>query len=460
MKEAQELPYLAHGPIAEAFAERSEDFGYLYDRGQSVAWVGSRWSAGDKGDLLLKGAIGRYLTDLFMQYPPKTPRRGLLLDSRFRLGVLEQVKPQLPKWKFAEQFDQDPFRLGVPGNSVVDLVTGQVREMQREDFITKRTRVKPDPNREPKQFLRFMAQITDGDRELSAYLMRFCGYVLTGSTKEHCLPFWHGGGANGKGTLINVLHYILGFELATVLRMDDLSQRDNGNDNQRRILAKLCGARFVAANEGNAQVKLDMSLLKTLASSDLLSGAHLYENEFTFRPTHKLVVATNHRPTLEVDSASRRRVHLVPFNVSFKGRENKDLEEQLKAEAGGILHMMILAAQEWQRIGLSAPKSVTEATNNLFRQLDPLGRFIDDRLQSDPTAFTFSSDLVRAYGNFLSANGESTYIEQQRLITDIKERGGFQAARQRDARGQQARGLRGVLLKDPGDGCDTCDTSS
>ena len=56
-----DLPYLAHGPIGQAFAEQSQDFGYLYDRGQSVAWVKSRWSVGDKGDLLLKAAIGRLL---------------------------------------------------------------------------------------------------------------------------------------------------------------------------------------------------------------------------------------------------------------------------------------------------------------------------------------------------------------------------------------------------------------
>jgi putative DNA primase/helicase len=452
---SNDLPYLAHSPIAQAFAEQSADFGYLYDRGQSAAWVSSRWSIGDKQDLLLKAAIGDYCTGLFLKYPPSTPRRALLLDSRFRQGVLAETKPLLPKWKFSEQFDQDPFLLGVPGNSIVDLRTGQLRGMRREDFIMKRTRVKPDAKREPTLFLKFMDEITDGDRELNAYLMRFCGYVLTGSTKGHCLPFWYGGGANGKGTLINVLQYILGYELGTVLRMDDLSQRDNGNDNQRRIIAKLCGTRFVAANEGNAKVRLDMSLLKSLASSDLLSGAHLYENEFTFRPTHKLVVATNHKPVLEVDSASRRRVHLVPFNVSFKGRENKDLEEQLKGEAGGILHLLISACQEWQRIGLAAPKSVTEATQGLFRELDPLGRFMDERLQSDATAFTPTADLVKAYGDFLATNGESLYIEQKQLIADIKERGGYRPAKQRNAQGQEHRGLRGLRLLDPRDACDT-----
>ena len=49
-----ELPYLAHGTIGQTFAEQSQDFGYLYDRGQSVAWVKSRWSVGDKGTCCLR----------------------------------------------------------------------------------------------------------------------------------------------------------------------------------------------------------------------------------------------------------------------------------------------------------------------------------------------------------------------------------------------------------------------
>jgi putative DNA primase/helicase len=163
-----ELPYLAHGPIGQAFAEQSQDFGYLYDRGQSVAWVKSRWSVGDKGDLLLKAAIGDYCTELFLKYPKDSPRLSLLLDSRFRQGVLEQAKPHVPKWKFSEQFDQNPFLLGVPGNGVVDLRTGHLRPMERTDYITKRTRVRPDANCEPKRFLKFMDEITDGDTELNA----------------------------------------------------------------------------------------------------------------------------------------------------------------------------------------------------------------------------------------------------------------------------------------------------
>jgi phage/plasmid-associated DNA primase len=131
----------------------------------------------------------------------------------------------------------------------------------------------------------------------------------------------------------------------------------------------------------------------------------------------------------------------------------------LKAEASGILHLMISACQEWQRVGLSAPSSVTEATQGLFRELDPLGRFIDECLRSDVAAFTATAELVKAYGDFLSANGEAQYFEQKQLISDIKERSGYRPSKQRNENGQEHRGLRGVRLLGPRDACDTCDTS-
>jgi len=443
-----ELPFLAHGPVAQTFAEQSQDYGYLYDRGQSIAWVGSRWSVGDRGDLLLRAAIGDFCNHLYASYPAES-KRNVLLDSRFRQGVLYEAKSLLPRWKFSEDFDRDPLLLGVPGNQIVELRTGKLRGMQREDRITKRTRIAPDANCKADRFLRFMEEITCGDRELAAYLMRFGGYVLTGSTKAQCVPFWHGHGANGKGTLLNVLHNILGSEYGTVLRMSNLSRKEKEDDSQRRVIAKLCGARLATANEGNAQVKLDMALLKSLASSDLLTGAFLYENEFVFQPSHKLVIATNHKPDLEVDTAARRRVHLVPFDAEFTGpKENNNLEEELKAEAPGIMHLLIQACVEWQAIGLAPPKRVADATAQLFNDLDPIGRFAKECLMEDPCCFLTSDELTTAYGAWLDANDAPAdgYLQRD-LIGRLKSLPGVKCVtRVKD--GTRCRGLVGRKLTD------------
>jgi putative DNA primase/helicase len=390
---------------------------------------------------------------LFAQYPEPTGKndyRRLLLDSRFRQGVMDQVKPLLPAWKFAEEFDRDPLLLGVPGNQVLDLRTGALRAIAREDRVTKRTNVAPDANCKPVRFAQFMREITLGDEALSGYLLRYCGYVLTGHTREHCLPFWYGHGANGKGTLINVLQNIMGWEYGTALRMSNLAAKKNEDDGQRRIIAKLCGARLATANEGNAQVKLDMALLKNLASSDLLAGAHLYEREFTFQPSHKLIIATNHKPDLEVDAAARRRVHLVPFDAEFTGvKEDKGLEEALKREAPGIMALLVQACVEWQQIGLKPPERVTRATRQLFEELDPIGRFAAERLAEDPEEFLTSEELVLAYSDFLHDNEAEIDVDQRKLIGRLSDLPGVTRATRMGADGTRRRGLKGRKLSIP-----------
>jgi putative DNA primase/helicase len=447
---ATELPYLAQGPLADAFAEHTKDFAFLYDRGAFAAWVGTRWSIGDPGDLLLKRAVNSYLGGLFSQYPEpsgKNDYRRVLLDSRFRQGVVDQVKPLLPAWKFAEEFDRDPLLLGVPGNQVLDLRTGTLRPMLREDRVTKRTHVAPDASCYPVRFLLFLNEITLGDAGLRAYLLRYCGYVLTGSTKEHCLPFWYGHGANGKGTLINVLQQIMGWEYGTALRMSNLTAKKNEDDGQRRILAKLCGARLATVNEGNAQVQLDMALLKSLASSDLLAGAHLYEREFTFQPSHKLIIATNHKPDLEVDAAARRRVHLVPFDAEFTGaKEDKGLEDALRKELPGIMALMVQACLEWQSMGLAAPERVTLATRQLFEELDPIGRFASERFAVDAESFLSTEQLAAAYAVFLRDNDIEDHVDPQKLIKRLKDLPGVKRLI-RVVNGVRCRGLSGVKLK-------------
>jgi len=451
-----DLPYLAQGPLAEAFAEQTNDFAFLYDRGTFAAWVGTRWSIGDPENLLLKRAVNNYLGGLFSQYPEpsgKNDYRRVLLDSRFRQGVMDQVKPLLPAWKFAEEFDRDPLLLGVPGNQVLDLRTGTLREMRREDRVTKRANIAPDADCKPVRFLQFMREITLGDDALSGYLLRYCGYVLTGYTREHCLPFWYGHGANGKGTLINVLQHIMGWEYGTALRMSNLAAKKNEDDSQRRIIAKLCGARLATANEGNAQVKLDMALLKSLASSDLLAGAHLYEREFTFQPSHKLIIATNHKPDLEVDTAARRRVHLVPFDAEFTGsKEDKGLEDALKKEAPGIMALLVQSCLEWQGVGLAAPERVTRATRQLFEELDPMGRFAKECLAAATDSFLSSEEICTAYAGFLRDNDLEAQVDQQKLIRRLKELPGVKHLARVAADGVRRRGLKGLKIDTHGTG--------
>jgi putative DNA primase/helicase len=88
----------------------------------------------------------------------------------------------------SEIWDQDHFLLGTPGGTV-DLRTGDVYEARPEDFITKLAAVAPSKTADCPLWLKFLRETTNDDKDLIAFLQRYCGYMLTGDIREHALLF-------------------------------------------------------------------------------------------------------------------------------------------------------------------------------------------------------------------------------------------------------------------------------
>ena len=57
---------------------------------------------------------------------------------------------------------------------------------------------------------KFLFEIFQEDKDLTDYIQRLFGYSITGKTTEHILPILWGQGRNGKGTLLEILQYVLG----------------------------------------------------------------------------------------------------------------------------------------------------------------------------------------------------------------------------------------------------------
>ena len=100
----------------------------------------------------------------------------------------------------AEYWDQDPMLLGTPGG-IVDLRTRKLIPPDPEKRITKITAATPAKG-EPERWLAFLDQATGGDAEVIGFLQEWCGYCLTGDTREHTLLFAYGAGGNGKSVLL------------------------------------------------------------------------------------------------------------------------------------------------------------------------------------------------------------------------------------------------------------------
>ena len=110
--------------------------------------------------------------------------------------------------------------------------------------------------------------------------------------------------------------------------------------------------------------------------------------------------------------------------------------------------LMVQSCIEWQSIGLAAPERVTRATQQLFEELDPIGRFAAERLTEDPNSFLSTEELSSAYSIFLHDNDYETIVDQQKLIRRLKELPGVKHVARVAADGVRRKGLVGRKLTD------------
>ena len=282
-----------------------------------------------------------------------------------------------------EAFDRDAFALNCL-NGVVDLRTATIRPHQREDYLTKLCPTAFKPDAPAPAFRRFLDAIFAGNRNVVGFERRFAGYSLTGDVREQIIAIYHGGGSNGKSTLLNAM----GLDYAmNAPRGFLMAQR---NDRHLTEQFDLRGKRFVSAAETGDGKRLDEELVKTLTGGESIRARKLYADHEEFPPTHKLCISTNHRPRIRgTDHAVWRRVVLVPFAVKFwnpsKGEsgpaelmQDKTLKATLEEEAEGILSWMIHGAAEWFHSGLEIPAEVVAATESYRENEDVMGRFVAD----------------------------------------------------------------------------------
>ena len=337
-----------------------------------------------------------------------------------------------------DQWDADPWLLNTPGG-VVDLRTGEVRAQRPEDYMTKMTAVAPGGDCPTWQ--QFLHRVADGNADLIAYLKRLTGYALTGSTREHVLPFAHGSGGNGKGVFIGAISKMMGdYHRATPIETFAASSTDR----HPTELAALRGARLVTAQETEEGRRWAESRIKSLTGGDRITARFMRQDFFEYDPQFTLLIAGNHKPGLRsVDEAIRRRFHMVPFVVTIPEAERDErLPERLRDEWAGILAWGIEGCLEWQRIGLAPPPAVTAATDAYLDGQDAVGVWLADCCDIDPNAWSITSDLYTSFRMWAERAGE--FVLPRTRFTDALETRRFIPERR-----TIGRGTRGLRLKSP-----------
>lgn len=302
-------------------------------------------------------------------------------------------------------------------SGTIDLTSRKCRPHRREDYITRACPVHYDPDADCPLWRGFIDGIFP-DKAVRPFVKRAIGLTLTGDVSYQVWFLMKGGGSNGKSTLIDILHALLGPYAFSVPEGALEEQKFQQHPTE---LVGFQGARFAAASEPRKGKKWDAERVKRLTGGDPISARGMGENMYSFPPTHKLWVACNEVPSTD-DSSNGfwRRVIIIPFDVQFRrpdepddGRPKADLDlpHRMKGELPGILNWAIEGLADLRENGLQVPDACVKATKEYRKEQDKVAMFLDAECERGAEqGATAHADLYKAFRRWFEATGQSGKI--------------------------------------------------
>lgn len=436
----------SHQRMAKRFATYAEGYA-LYVNGTGWHyWDGTRW-APDMHNAQAHLILERMLN---ISWQEGKSDRDLASDARSSMtgsgsnGVLDLASRKL----FAAETDVNPWLLNC-ANGTLDLHTLELKPANPADLITKRAAAAYVPGARSDRWDQFLASSLP-DTDVRGFLQRYAGVGLIGRVLEHVLVVATGSGRNGKGVLAKALSRALG-DYAVSASNDLLIASRHGGKSAGELaqMMQLRGARWAVMSELEKGAKLAESTMKQLTGGDTINAKHMGQNPVNFEPSHSFFMLTNDLPTVDPRAtAVWARMRVVPFEVSFEGREDPRLEEDLEASLEAVLAWAVQGLEQYQADGrLIAPPKVKATTDGYRASNDSLAHFITDECVLEAGASVLGSDLAAAYTAWQLANrAESltpTMITRRikSLIADQPDTYGVIGGA-RSSRGQKWHGIR------------------
>jgi putative DNA primase/helicase len=386
-------------------------------------WDGKRWAPDETGEAMRQAKetvrdmfrhAGRIL-DRAADIEDEAERKEVIKKARSLMkfavdseakhalkAMLELAETEIPIPITLDQLDAEPGLLNVQ-NGTIDLSSGELREHNRDDLITRICPVAFDPSAHDERWMQFLDQVMP-DKDVRRYVQKSLGYSLTGSGVEGDLFLPYGPTHTGKTTLLEVSKAALG-SYALTMDVETLtgSGRNRDGARPRHDIVRLFGARLVISTEVPAGVRLDEALIKKFTGQDSLFARGVYARDGQDgKATFSIWLGSNFRPLVRDDDAAIwNRVKQIPFQEQHLGTKDKTLKPYLETEAReAVLAWLVEGAVLYAKEGLDPPAAVTTLTEDYRREMNPLATWAAECCEMGKDLKSAYSPLRWSYEEF------------------------------------------------------------
>lgn len=347
------------------------------------------------------------------QSPVRAPNHLVTetLEQMKTLGVYVEGQGSLPLW--LDGVSTPPgitFHLGDVLLSVdVATSTGDMLSHTPSFFSTNMLNARMNRSRRgcPK-FLKFLDETFEGDQERIQRLQEWMGLLLVPDTSFQKMLICVGEGRNGKSVLLKVIEHILGPNNVSALDLEALSQRFGIAGTEGKLVN-------ISADLSHTG-KLDLGVLKKFIGGDSMMLEEKYKAARQFKPTARLVLATNTLPKLgDPTDATWRRIDVLPFDRQVPSNQvNRELDKELCEERDAIFEFMVDGLVRLRHKGTFTHSTrMASAATDYRRDNNPTQEYLRNHWQKKEGAEVSKDSLYQHYCVAMRADGEPPVTKAQ-----------------------------------------------
>jgi P4 family phage/plasmid primase-like protien len=321
-------------------------------------------------------------------------------------------------------------------NGMLDWRTGELHPHSIELSSMIRIPVEWHPDAKCPKIEKFLHEVLLPD--CIEFIEEIAGYALYPENRFQKALLLSGPGGNGKGTLLDIFHALLGDANVSSQTLHALGEDRFAVADLYGKLANICGdldARSVERSD----------IFKMITGRDKVNGQHKFKDGFKFLAFCLLMFSANETPpSSDQTDGYFDRWLVVPMERRIRDTpmEVQNLIEQLatKEELEGFLVVAVEGLRRLMKRGyIEIPASVRAAGKEMREDLDTVGGFVRDCCQLGPDLWMPKADWYKGYTLWCAQNGRKAFSSTRaykQLASIYKDAiDGSEAARRNTARG-------------------------